>query len=226
MALVVRRLEPDGGEDSGPVGDVVGAAFGFPAVLFTFALIVVAGYWVLVIAGGLGVDALDSDGGGDASDEGLSGALGAIGLGGAPASVVLSVLIALAWFGSFSGSAVLLESGLDSFLADVGVLTAAIVVAWFATKLLMRPLRRFFPEEQVASRADFLGQVCVIRTGRVDATFGQAEVTADDGSSALVQVRQTGEYELSAGTNALIYDYDADGEFFFVMPFSAAHPMG
>jgi hypothetical protein len=58
----------------------------------------------------------------------------------------------------------------------------------------------------------------------VDAKFGQAEVTAADGSSALVQVRQNGEYELSAGSTALIYDYDADGEFFFVMPFNAAHP--
>ncbi|SHN47564.1 OB-fold-containig protein [Cryptosporangium aurantiacum] len=203
------------------MGDLVNAAFGFPAVLFTFALAVVVGYWVLVIAGGLGIDALDSDGGAEASDGGLSGALGALGLGGVPASVTLTVLIAVAWFGSFTGSALV---GNDGVLVDVGILTAAIVVAWLATKLAVRPLRRFFPEEIVASRSDFLGQVCVIRTGRVDAKFGQAEVTAEDGSSALVQVRQTGEYELSAGNTALIYDYDADGEFFFVMPFNAAHP--
>ncbi|GAA3398726.1 hypothetical protein [Cryptosporangium minutisporangium] len=203
------------------MGDLVGAAFGFPAVLFTFALAVVVGYWALVIVGGLGVDALDSDGGAEASDGGLPGALSAIGLGGVPASVTLSVLIAVAWFGSFTGSAVLPQ---DNVLSDIGVFAAALVVAWFAAKLLVRPLRRFFPDEVVASRSDFLGQVCVIRTGRVDAQFGQAEVTAEDGSSALVQVRQTGEYELSAGTTALIYDYDADGEFFFVMPFNAAHP--
>lgn len=200
---------------------MVGAAFGFPAVLFTFALVVVVGYWALVIVGGLGVDALDSDGGAEASDGGLSGALSAIGLGGIPASVTLSVLIAVAWFGSFTGSAVLPN---DNFLSDVGVLVAAVVVAWLAAKLLVRPLRHFFPEEVPASRSDFLGQVCVIRTGRVDSKFGQAEVTAADGSSALVQVRQNGEYELSAGSTALIYDYDADGEFFFVMPFNAAHP--
>ena len=198
------------------MGDLVGAAFGFPAVLFTFALVVVIGYWVLVILGGLGVDALDSDGGADAGS-----ALSAIGLGGVPASVTLTVLIAVAWFSSFTGSAVVPA---DNFVTDVAILAAALVVAWFATKLLTLPLRRFFPEEQVASRSDFLGSVCVIRTGRVDAKFGQAEVTADDGSTALVQVRQNGEYDLSAGTTALIYDYDADGEFFLVMPFNAAHP--
>jgi hypothetical protein len=211
-----------GGEESNPVGDLVGAAFGFPAVLFTFALVVVVGYWVLVTAGGLGVDALDSDGSGDASDGGLSGALSAIGLGGVPASVSLSVLIAVAWFGSFTGSALI---GNDGFLTDVAILAGAIVVAFFAARLFALPLRRFFPDEKLPSRSDFLGRVCVIRTGRVDEKFGQAEVTADDGSSALVQVRQTGKYELSAGESALIYDYDAQGEFFFVMPFSAAHPL-
>jgi hypothetical protein len=201
------------------VGDLVGAAFGFPAVLFTFALVVVVGYWTLVIAGGLGVDALDSEGGTDAG-----GGLSAIGLGGVPASVTLSVLITIAWFGSFVGSALLSENGFDGFLPDVGVFAAAVVLAWFATRLLALPLRRLFPAEKLPSRSDFLGQVCVIRTGRVDAKFGQAEVTADDGSSALVQVRQTGEYDLGAGETALIYDYDTDGEFFFVMPFNAAHP--
>lgn len=195
------------------MGDLVGAAFGFPAVLFTFALVVVVGYWALVIVGGLGVDSLDSDGGADAS-----GALSAIGLGGVPASVTLSVLIAVAWFGSFTGSAALPQ---DNFLTDVGILVGALIIAWLATKLLSIPLKRMFPDEKLPTRSDFLGQVCVIRTGRVDAKFGQAEVTADDGSSALVQVRQTGEYELGAGENALIYDYDAHGEFFLVMPFSS-----
>ncbi|MFG1928435.1 hypothetical protein [Cryptosporangium sp. NPDC048952] len=201
------------------MGGLLDAAFGFPAVLFTFALVVVVGYWVLVIVGGLGVDALDGDGGAEAG--GAHGALSAIGLGGVPVSVSLSALIGVAWFGTFVGSAVL---GNDGFLIDVGLLAGALVVAWLATRLVTRPLRRLFPDEKLPSRSDFLGSTCVIRTGRVDAKFGQAEVTADDGSSALVQVRQTGEYELSAGETALIYDYDTDGEFFFVMPFNAAHP--
>ncbi|MFI5958159.1 hypothetical protein [Cryptosporangium sp. NPDC051539] len=195
------------------MGSLIGAAFGFPAVLFTFALVVVVGYWVLVIAGGLGVDALDSDGGGGADGGGL---LGAIGLGGVPASVSLSILIAVAWFTTFTGSALL---GNDGFLTDVGLLVGAIVAAWLATKALALPLRRFFPDEKLPSRSDFLGEVCVIRTGRVDGKFGQAEVTAEDGSSALVQVRQTGEYDFSAGQTALIYDYDAQSESFFVTPF-------
>jgi hypothetical protein len=48
--------------------------------------------------------------------------------------------------------------------------------------------------------------------------FGQAEVTAQDGSSAIIQVRQTGEHALTFGKRALIFDYDTDGEFFWVAP--------
>ncbi|HWO65844.1 MAG TPA: hypothetical protein VNO31_38015, partial [Umezawaea sp.] len=52
--------------------------------------------------------------------------------------------------------------------------------------------------------------------------FGQAEVTATDGSSAVVQVRQAGQDVLVAGSTALIFDYDVDGEFFWVAPVDSA----
>nr|BFE67179.1 hypothetical protein GCM10020092_004800 [Actinoplanes digitatis] len=39
-----------------------------------------------------------------------------------------------------------------------------------------------------------------------------------DGSSAIVQVRTPGDDELRAGSIALIFDFDADGEFFWVVP--------
>ncbi len=86
------------------------------------------------------------------------------------------------------------------------------------TTQLRRPLRRLFPTTPEASRHDFVGRECVIRTGRVAIDFGQAEVHAVDGSSAIVQVRQTGADTFAAGTRAVIYDYDSAGEFFWVVP--------
>jgi hypothetical protein len=60
----------------------------------------------------------------------------------------------------------------------------------------------------------------VIRTGSVSETFGQAEVTSDDGSSAIVQVRRPAEMfergPLLSGSQALIFDYDAGREIFWV----------
>jgi hypothetical protein len=212
------------------MGEFIAAAFAFPAVLFTFALLVVVGYWIVVLLGSVEVDALDADTGvGDGIGAGgFTGFLTGLGLGGVPVTVALSLLIVLAWFMSLAGSVLLDRSGLPGPVAGaLGslVLAGALVCAWLGTRLLVLPLRRLLRPSAEPSRRDFVGRACVIRTGRVGPDFGQAEVTADDGSSALVQVRQSADdargagRALTAGSTALIFDYSADGEFFLVMPY-------
>ncbi|MFI5893049.1 hypothetical protein ACIA5D_23365 [Actinoplanes sp. NPDC051513] len=169
----------------------------FPAVLFTPLLIIVIAFWAVVIAGGADPDA---DGSGDL--------LGFAGLGGVPVSVPISLLVVFAWFGSLAGAV---------FLPAWIALVAALAVAWLTTWLIVVLIGRWWPARP-ESRADFVGRTCVIRTGRVTPTFGQAEVRAEDGSSAIVQVRQTGADDLHAGTVAVLYDFDPEGEFFWVVP--------
>lgn len=204
------------------MSEFLDAALAFPAVLFSFALVVVAVYWLIVLVGGAEVDALDGGEGVDsgASAGGGAGVFAAFGLGGVPVTVVLSLLTVVAWFVSLTGAALFGNPTLRLL-----VLPVALVAAWAVTGALVRPLRRLAPAEQGISRSDFVGRVCVVRTGRVDSDFGQAEVTADDGSSAVVQVRTddadaTG--NLTSGSTALIFDYDAEGEFFRVAPFDPA----
>ncbi|OKJ16141.1 DUF1449 family protein [Kitasatospora sp. CB01950] len=197
------------------------AALGFPTALFSFALVVVVGYWTLVLLGGLGFDGLDGghhhvdavDGGHGVDAHG--GVLAGLRPDGVPVTVAVSLLIAIAWFVSLAGSA--LTTGLP---ARAAVLAAAVVSAWVGTKALLRPLAKLLPQERAARRHDFVGRVCVVRTGRVTGDFGQAEVAAEDGSTAVVQVRSlTDEAGLSAGRTALIFDYDPVGEHFLVAPF-------
>lgn len=156
---------------------------------------------------------------------GGAGALATAGLGGVPVTVVLSLLVALSWFLTLAGSAALRGAGLPGgpvrVLLLLAVTAAALVGAWFGTWLLVRPLRRLFPHVRPPSREDFVGRLCVIRTGGVTDRFGQAEVAAPDGSTAVVQVRQTGGDTFSSGSSALLYAYDPDGEFFWVAPFDA-----
>ncbi|HEX5543711.1 MAG TPA: hypothetical protein VFX60_19510 [Micromonospora sp.] len=209
------------------MGDFLAAAFGFPAVLFTFLLVLVVGYWALVLFGGLDLDSdvdIDADGG--------PGFVGWFGLGGVPITIVLSILIAVGWFVSLAGTALLNHLGVSSLsrvALAVGVLLAALVLGWFAARLLVRPLRQVYAGGPEVSRRNFVGSLCVIRTGQVTPDFGQAEVTAEDGSSAVIQVRQatdrapdSGAAPLTAGSTALIYDYDVNGEFFWVTPVDAA----
>ncbi len=207
--------------------EFVDVALRFPTVLFSFLLVVVVGYWVLVLLGGLDVDGLGGDADADTDVDGaggLAGLLAAAGLGGVPVTVVLSVLIALAWFVSLAGTALLDDAGTAGAVLAVlsfAVLAAALAVAWLGARLMVLGLRRVLPGGAEPSRHDFVGRLCVVRTGRVSADFGQAEVTAADGSSAVVQVRQAGADPLRAGSAALIYDFDADGEFFWVVPADA-----
>ena len=189
------------------MGDFIDAALSFPAVLFTFLLAVVVIYWLLVLIGTLDVEIGDLDLG-----DGL-------GLGGVPVTVTASVLTTVAWFVSLVGT--VLVGGLSTqprMLVGLGVLVIALVAGLYAARLVAMPLRRLYVTGGSASRNDFVGRECVIRTGRVTGDFGQAEVTAQDGSSAIIQVRQTGEHPLANGHRALIFDYDTDGEFFWVAP--------
>lgn len=211
------------------MSDFLAAAFTFPTLLFSALLIAVAVFWLLVLFSGVGADFLDGDvevgDGADAAGvTGFAGFMAAIGLGGVPASVPLSLVVAVGWFASLSGKALtggLALAGPLAVVADVALLVAALLCGWLVTRVLVRPLRRLLPPEDVPTRRDFVGRTCVIRTGRVSRDFGQAEVTAPDGSSAIVQVRQTGDEPFRAGSTALIFEYDADGEFFWVMPYHA-----
>ncbi|RAY13766.1 hypothetical protein DPM19_19120 [Actinomadura craniellae] len=186
------------------MGAFITAALGFPTAIFSYSLVVVAGYWILVTLGGAELG----------EDDGLAGVLG---LGGIPVTVALSLLIAQAWFVSLAATA----AGPPAPVR-VAVLPAALAVAWGGTRLLVAPLRRLFEERPAPSRHDFVGRTCVIRTGTVTGTFGQAEATAPDGSTAVVQVRRAGTDALAAGDTALIFDYDPAGEVYLVMPYDAA----
>ncbi|WNV91128.1 hypothetical protein [Umezawaea sp. Da 62-37] len=195
------------------MGEFTGTAFGYPTVFLSVLLLVVVLYWLLAVVG-----VLDGDG---AEVGGFEGVLAGLGVDGVPVTVVLSLLTAFSWFACLGGSVLLNGFDLSSPLTIVlglVVLLLALVVGVFATRLLAWPLRKLFPNAPQASRNDFIGRPCVVRTGTVTHDFGQAEVTAVDGSSALVQVRQAGQDVLTAGSTALIFDYDVEGEFFWVVP--------
>lgn len=188
------------------MGGFIEAVISFPTVIFTPLLVVVIGYWIVVVAGGADPEA--EVGSGEAGHS----VVAFLGLRGVPMSVVGSLLVVLAWFGSLAGAE--LFTSIPAWI----VLVAAIVAAWLVTRLAVIGLARVWPTGNQHSRSDFLGLTGVIRTQRVTRTFGQAEVRIPDGSTAIVQVRQAGDDELTAGTIALLFDHDAEGEFFWVVP--------
>ncbi|MFD5646473.1 hypothetical protein ACFWIP_32945 [Streptomyces anulatus] len=208
--------------------EFLGAALGFPAVIFGAALVVVVCFWLLVLAGAAGHDSFDAD-----LDTGPAG------LGGVPVSVSVSLLVVLSWFGSLTGTVLLHRSETGSTtraVLAVAVLAGSLLLAWAAVRLLLHRFRRYFPAEPPPSRLDFVGSVCTIRTGSVTATFGQAEVVSYDGSTAIVQVRTAERCRAAPGLAGrpaveaprvwggpgLLYAYAEEGELFGVSPSAAA----
>nr|WSW68207.1 hypothetical protein OG461_19495 [Streptomyces sp. NBC_00995] len=188
----------------------------FPTVLFTAALVVVIAFWLLVLTGAADHHSFDAD-----LDADLAG------LGGMPVTVSVSVMVAVGWFSALTGSVLLHRGGTTGTLRAalaLGVLVGALLAAWAVVRLLVHLFRRFFADRPPPSRQDFLGRVCTIRTGSVGTDFGQAEVAAADGSTAIVQVRQLAPADgaLSAGSPGLLYAYDEAGEFFWVSPYDRA----
>lgn len=121
------------------------AAAGLPTILLTAALVVVVCFWLLAAVGVADVDSFDTD-----VD------LRAWRMSGVPVTVVFSLLTVLAWTLSV-GAVVLLAvfappapvAGMLRIVVPVG----ALFVAWVATCLIVRPLRRLFPDEPVLSVA-------------------------------------------------------------------------
>ncbi|MEU9097669.1 hypothetical protein [Streptomyces sp. NPDC048361] len=194
--------------------EFMAAALGFPAALFSAALIVVVAFWLLVLVGAAEHTTFDGD---------VHGHV--FGGDGVPVSVAVSLLTGVSWFISLSGSVLIRRSGASGTTAAAlaaGVLAVALLCGWIVTRFLVGRLRRAFPDHPPPSRLDFVGLTCTIRTGSVSADFGQAEVAAADGSTALVQVRQSGTEPLRLGSTGLLYAFDDDGEFFWVAPYDAA----
>ncbi|WP_367322626.1 hypothetical protein [Streptomyces sp. HUAS ZL42] len=119
------------------MGQVVGAAARFPTVTFTSALVVVLGFWLLVLLGRAGVRDFDVDA------PSLVGSLG-----GMPVAVAGSVVVTSAWLVSLTGT-VLMDlarlSGPGDAAARVALLSLSALTAWPVTRRCAAPLVRLFP---------------------------------------------------------------------------------
>ncbi|MGW9115258.1 hypothetical protein ACWGRV_01230 [Streptomyces sp. NPDC055663] len=197
--------------------EFLSAATAFPAVLFGAALAVVVLFWLLVLVCAADHHSFDGD-----LDTDLAG------IGGVPVTVSVSVMVVVGWFTSLTGTVLVHRSGttgLTRAALACAVFAGALLLGRFVLRVLVRCFRRRFPDEPPPSRQDFLGRVCTVRTGSVSSDFGQAEVTADDGSTAIVQVRLLAPADgpvLTAGSAGLLYAYDDEGEFFWVSPYDKA----
>ena len=143
-----------------------------------------------------------ADGHGDQAEAGLFGMLG---LGQVPVTITMSAAVLVAWTISTLSA---LSLNPVSIAFQVALLVSSMVLGLLGAALLLRPLGKALDQSKPARRRDSLGQICMITSGKVDATFGTAQV--DDGAAGLnVHVICSRANTLKKGDRAILVDFDS-----------------
>ncbi len=158
-----------------------------------------------------------ADGATDAVLAGRPGCLGLFAIGEVPISISGTLLLIFAWLFSNGGVALLATIAVGGTVVAIGIGVVAVALATGVTSLATRPLKKLFRMAPVTMRRDLIQRICKLTTLRVDEKFGQAEVD-DEGTVLLVQVRCRRENDMTRGDRAIIYEYDATGEVFWIAP--------
>ncbi|KFA88717.1 hypothetical protein [Archangium violaceum] len=142
-----------------------------------------------------------------------------LGFGGVPVTVSVSAVVFLSWLMSltFAGPAKDALGFLPGALVGGGIAALCLAVGLVSAGFAVRPLRPMFATHQAPRRAELMGRVCVIASGKVDGKFGHATFE-DGGAGLLLNVVCDKGNQLTRGEKALILNYDATRDAYEVEP--------
>ena len=208
----------------------------FPTVVFTFFLAICLFFWMVAVLGMVEIDSLDFDipgadalghhgighdiGHHDFGDIGpdvtnanaLAGLMLRFGLHGVPVTIIVSLMALFGWLISYYTVHYLfflVPGNILRYAVGLGVLIGATYIAAMITGLLIKPLRPLFKKAQTQSVKHILGQTAVVRTSRVDTTFGEATL-ADGGAGLILKVRTTGDATFKKGDRVVLFEHLQD----------------
>ena len=189
------------------------AAVNLPYTVFLGLILL---YWLTVIVGALDLDLFnvdleaDVDADVDVDAPGLGGvglaALRFFHVGDMPLMLLLSFFALSLWVLSLLS---------NDYLRNQSLLVAGLLcmpnvfASLFVTKVVTLPFRALFKTLRHERRAapEIVGLACVVKTSKVDASMGQAEM-ARNGAPLLLNVRTADGDVLNQGEEALIIDFN------------------
>lgn len=194
--------------------DFLNTAFSFPSSIYTLLMVIVILFWAITLFGFADIDMFEGDVDleveTDADVSSDSGWFQAA-FGGVPLTISLSIVIMLSWMFSIYCQmffSYLLGDGILFYVFGVLMLLASFIAAVPLTVFFLKPLKRFFKSHNTATRDDLLGLECVIATGKVTHTFGQARVF-HNGAEHLIEVRSEEENQFKSGDQAVLIEHRA-----------------
>lgn len=185
----------------------------FPTVIFTVMLLVSIFYWLISFLGVIDFDALDVDAAADSAGDGtgingIAGLAMKLGLNGVPLPIIVSLISGIGWLFSYYSVyflAKLLPVAL-MYLVGILIFSAALYLATLLTAQIIKPLRKLFKQADQFIEHNIVGQVAIVRTGRVDQKFGEASV-ADGGAGLVVKVRAYKDEVFKRGDRVVLLEY-------------------
>jgi len=190
----------------------------------TMLLLVVLGYWLMVIVGVVGTDILDFhhdvhvDADADA-DLHSAGSLGKLleflYLGDIPVVIVGSFFVVLMWIVTMCSNHYLNVS--NSVLVMSLYLIPNIILSLLATRVALMPFATMFKnyDNTEITRSELLGKIGMVKTAEVTSDYGQIEIQ-QDGPPLVLNVRTQPKSILRRGDAAIILDFNPDNNTFLV----------
>jgi hypothetical protein len=149
----------------------------------------------------------------------LAALINALHLRSVPATVILSLIITFSWLVCTIAMQLVsraLPAGSQALLGWL-VLVGSPILALPLTSFSARPLAKVFVHRHAPSHTDLIGKTCVVRTGTVTGSFGEA-LLEDGGAGLVLRVRVDRELPVKRGDQMLIVDWDRERESFLVEP--------
>lgn len=210
----------------GSVTEFLQVALSWPTLLYTIGVGVCLVYWALMAIGLVDIDILPGDHmhfghdvAGHTDGHVDMGLLSRIGLGGVPTTLVITLLVFFAWIISFFVQLLVLQplAGWLRLLLGAGLALLVLVPSVLISAAVLRPVRRFLLKLRPADAVSILGKSARIRTPRVDAGTGMADV--DDGGAGLIlQVRADPALGITRGDVVVLVEHNVHDNTWRVIP--------
>jgi len=216
------------------MNELIQVAFSPENVAYTFLLVLVVLYWLMVIVGAFDFGSFDIDLDLDVDADieadvdvsaggGISGALHFFNFGKLPFMVIMSFVILSSWAGSVLGN---YYFGNGSILFSVVLILPNLLLGLLLAKVITTPLIPVFEKmESGIEPVDYVGMLCKLVLPASNSQMGQAEVLIDN-NKLLVNVKMEKESSgsLEKGAEALILRKQKDKSYYIIQKYDSSNP--
>ena len=194
--------------------DFLNTALAFPTIFYSGLLAIVTIYWLFSIVGFLDIDMLDADVDidveADSNPSVFSNFLIKFKLDGVPVTLSLSFVILFSWIICFLvanyGISQIAEEWIRVILGLWAIILAPFVTAPLVA-IIIAPLKPLFKKQEEQSSKDIIGRTAKVRSSKVTANFGEAELH-DGGAGLILKIRAKEPNKLQRGDQVLLQKYN------------------